>query len=131
WGRWGIMQGFNSWTDGRRGKRRVLRCCDGRFSMRQRRARNAMYKNLSAEGLGISGRQTELIELSLTYDFRGLDLDIIDLIKRSQVQGVEQACRFLSSAQVRVGGFELPVRYLADEATYKADLAQLEVAMQI
>lgn len=90
-----------------------------------------MYKNLSAEGLGISGRQTELIELSLTYDFRGLDLDIIDLIKRSQVQGVEQACRFLSSAQVRVGGFELPVRYLADEATYKADLAQLEVAMQI
>ncbi len=90
-----------------------------------------MYKNLSAEGLGISGRQTELIELSLTHGFKGLDLDVVDLIKRSQVQGVPQATRFLKSAQINVGGFELPVRWLADEATFQADLPQLETAMEI
>jgi sugar phosphate isomerase/epimerase len=90
-----------------------------------------MYKNLSAEGLGISGRQTELIELSLTHGFTGLDLDVIDLIKRSQSQGVSQAVRFLKSAQMKVGGFELPVRWLADEATFQADLPQLQTAMEI
>jgi sugar phosphate isomerase/epimerase len=90
-----------------------------------------MYKNLSADGLGISGRQSELIELSLTYGFRGLDLDIQDLIKRAQSGGVESACRFLESAKIEVGGFELPVRWLADEPTYKSDLEQLEVALEI
>lgn len=90
-----------------------------------------MYKNLSAEGLGISGRQTELIELALTHGFTGLDLDIIDLVKRSQTQGVVQATRFLKSAQMNVGGFELPMRWLADDATFQADLPQLHVAMEI
>lgn len=90
-----------------------------------------MYKNLSAEGLGISGRQTELIELSLSNGFPGLDLDVVDLVKRSQVQGVLQATRFLKSAQMQIGGFELPIRWLADEATFQADLPQLQVAMEI
>jgi sugar phosphate isomerase/epimerase len=90
-----------------------------------------MYKNLSAEGLGIFGRQSELIELSLTYGFRGLDLDILDLVKRAQTQGVAQACRFLKSAQIEVGGFELPIRWLADDATFKADLPQLQTALEI
>lgn len=90
-----------------------------------------MYKNLSAEGLGISGRQTELIELSLTHGFRGLDLDIVDLVKRSQVQGVAQATRFLKSANMHVGGFEIPVRWLADDATFNADLPQLQTAMEV
>lgn len=103
----------------------------GRFRTRKERARQSMYKNLSAEGLGISGRQSELIELSLTHGFRGLDLDIIDLVKRSQVQGVMQATRFLKSAQMQVGGFELPVRWLADEATFQGDLPQLQTAMEI
>lgn len=90
-----------------------------------------MYKNLSADGLGISGRQSELIELSLTYGFKGLDLDIQDLVKRAQSTSVEQACRFLESAKIEVGGFELPVRWLADDATYKSDLEQLNVALDV
>ena len=40
-----------------------------------------MYKNLNSWTLGISGRQSELIELALTYGFRGLDIDIHDMIK--------------------------------------------------
>jgi hypothetical protein len=36
-----------------------------------------MYKNLNTAALGITGRQSELIELALTYGFRGLDLDMV------------------------------------------------------
>lgn len=90
-----------------------------------------MYKNLSAEGLGISGRQSELIELALTHGFKGLDLDIIDLAKRAQSQGVPQACRFLKSANIEVGGFDLPIRWLADEATFQADLPLLNTALEV
>jgi chitinase len=42
-----------------------------------------MYKNLNATVLGVSGRQSELIELAMTYGFRGLDIDIVDLVKRT------------------------------------------------
>ena len=86
-----------------------------------------MYKNLNSWTLGISGRQSELIELALTYGFRGIDIDIQDMIGRSESKGVEHATRFLLSAQklLRIGGFDLPVVWADDEATYKADLAKL------
>ncbi|MBB75597.1 MAG: xylose isomerase [Planctomycetaceae bacterium] len=86
-----------------------------------------MYKNLNSWTLGISGRQSELIELALTYGFRGIDIDIQDMIGRSESKGVEHATRFLLSAQklLRIGGFDLPVVWTEDEATYKADLAKL------
>ena len=38
-----------------------------------------MFKNLSPSALGISGHESEIIELALTYGFRGVDLDIADL----------------------------------------------------
>ena len=86
-----------------------------------------MYKNLNSWTLGISGRQSELIELALTYGFRGLDIDIHDMIKRSESKSVDHATRFLISAQklLRIGGFDLPVAWTGDEATYKADLSLL------
>ena len=46
-----------------------------------------MYKNLNTAALGITGRQSELIELALTYGFRGLDLDMADIIKRARTRG--------------------------------------------
>ena len=32
-----------------------------------------MYKILNSQGLGVAGRQNELIELALTYGFDGVD----------------------------------------------------------
>ena len=85
-----------------------------------------MYKSLNAESLGISGRPNELIELALTYKFRGLDLNA-----ETWSRGREQAAMFLKSANIRVGGFDLPVRLSAEEAEYKQDLAALNDVAEI
>ena len=85
-----------------------------------------MYKNLSPKALGITGRQSEIIELALTYGFRGLELDIHDFLKRVEHHGLEHTTRFIRSAQIKIGGFELPVRWRGDEALFRADLAKLE-----
>jgi sugar phosphate isomerase/epimerase len=85
-----------------------------------------MFKNLSPSTLGISGRQSEIIELTLTYGFRGLDLEIDDFAQRAKTQGLDQAIRFLSSAKLRIGSVDLPVRWRSDDETYQADLAELD-----
>lgn len=90
-----------------------------------------MYKNLSPAALGVSGRQSELIELALTYGFRGLDIDMADLVKKARSTSVEQAQRFLTSAKLEVGGFELPLDWQGDETTYKKGLAQLPQIAEI
>ena len=84
-----------------------------------------MYRNLSARGMGISGRQSEIIELALTYHFRGFDFDILDYAKRCENKGDEYAQRFFESSKIKVGGWDLPVPWQGEEATYKADLAAL------
>jgi sugar phosphate isomerase/epimerase len=85
-----------------------------------------MFKNLSPSTLGISGRQSEIIELTLTYGFRGLDLEIDDFAQRAKAQGLDQAIRFLTSAKIRIGSVDLPVRWRSDDATYEEDLAELD-----
>ena len=94
-----------------------------------------MYKNLNSVALGVSGRQSELIELALTYGFRGMDIDIRDLVKRAEGRGVDHATRFLLSARdndrLRVGGCDLPVDWEGEESTYKADLAQLPKVVEL
>ena len=67
-----------------------------------------MYKNLNAESLGISARQHELIELALTYKFRGIDLDVDSLMKQVELHGTEHATRYLTSANVRIGASLYP-----------------------
>jgi sugar phosphate isomerase/epimerase len=76
--------------------------------------------------LGITGRQSEIIELALTYGFRGLELDIQDFAKRVEHRGLDHAGRFLRSSQLKIGGFELPVRWRSDEAVFQADLERLD-----
>jgi len=85
-----------------------------------------MYKNLSAIGLGISGRQSELIELALTYGFEGLDVDMAQFAKQVETRGLERARQFLDSAQIAIGCFDLPVRWQEDDKTYQQDLVKLE-----
>lgn len=95
-----------------------------------------MFKNLSPGALGVSGWQSELIELALTYGFKGVDIDISELLKANASQGQEYACRFLHSAKTKVetfevGTFDLPTRWKGSEADYKTDLASLDEVAEL
>jgi sugar phosphate isomerase/epimerase len=94
-----------------------------------------MFKNLIPQAIGVSGRQSELIEMALTYGFRGLDLDMREYVRKVNSRGRDAAARYLRSAQVRldfrVGGFELPVRWTDDEAVFKQDLDKLAATAEV
>jgi sugar phosphate isomerase/epimerase len=94
-----------------------------------------MYKNLNPASLGVSGRQSELIELTLTYGFRGLDLDAAELIKRATLQGVEEATKYVRSGKVKIGGWTLPASLTANDAAFQVDIERLtslaETAAQV
>ncbi len=90
-----------------------------------------MYKNLNATVLGVSGRQSELIELAMTYGFRGLDIDIVDLVKRTQRSEFEKAARYLLSAKMLVSGFETPIDLDSDDETFEKTIALLPATIEI
>jgi len=90
-----------------------------------------VYKNFAAQGLGISGRQSELIELALTYGFRGLDIDLSDMYRRVQRSDFDRAARFLHAADIVVSGFDVPVDLDADDDAFAAQVAQLHPAAEV
>src|SRR5947208_3079864 len=90
-----------------------------------------MYKNLSPSAIGIFARQSELLEIALTHRFKGLEIDIVELLRRATASSPAQACRYLCSAQVKIGGFELPVRWAGDEKDFQADLSQLGLLLEL
>ena len=89
-----------------------------------------MFKNLSAAALGVSGRQSEIIESALSNGFRGIDLDLNEIAAQAASQGLPLARRLLDSAKLKYGSAPLPVR-LADDAAYKTDLAALPQAAEL
>lgn len=90
-----------------------------------------MFKNLNATVLGVSGRQSELIELAMTYGFKGLDIDLGDLVKRTQRASFELAAKYLSSAQMKIGSFEIPIDLDSDDATFAKVIAGLPTGAEI
>ncbi|HXT60972.1 MAG TPA: TIM barrel protein [Pirellulales bacterium] len=84
-----------------------------------------MFKNLNPEALGLSTSQNELIELALSFGFRGIDLDVVEFAAQVKEQGLPKARRLLDSAKLKIGTFKLPVRWYADEATFRGDLQKL------
>lgn len=90
-----------------------------------------MYKNLNCDLLGITGRQSEIIELALTYGFRGIEIDIDDLVKRCQRSSFESASRFLASSKLKIAGFDAPIDLDSDEETFTLRLAQLNAVAEI
>src|SRR4029453_18089929 len=68
--------------------------------------RSGMYKNLSPSAIGVFARQSELVEIALTHRFKGFEIEIGEVLRRAESTNVAQACRYLCSAQVRIGGFE-------------------------
>ncbi len=88
-----------------------------------------MFKNLCPAVLGISGRESEMIELALSHGFKGINLDLADFAGQVKAGGYEKASRLLTSARLKLGSFSLPVRWHGGEGQFKADLMALpEVA---
>ena len=88
-----------------------------------------MYRSLSAEILGVTGRQSELIELALTHRFKGLDIDMESFARQAEKRGLEYASRCLNSASktagLKIGAWLLPVRWQAADDRFKEDLQHL------
>jgi sugar phosphate isomerase/epimerase len=84
-----------------------------------------MFKNLNPSALGISGHQSEIIELALTYGFTGLDVNIAEFAVRARLKGMPYARRLIDSAKIRVGTFALPMEWDTDDESFQKDLKKL------
>ena len=83
------------------------------------------YKNFDPAAMGISGRLSELIELGMAAGFRGFHFDGNVLARKADGRGSDLNLQILQSAKLKVGEFELPIRWLGEEGPYKADLQRL------
>jgi sugar phosphate isomerase/epimerase len=90
-----------------------------------------MYKNLSPSAIGVFARQSELVEIALTHRFKGFEIEIGEVLRRAQSTNVAQACRYLCSAQVRIGGFELPIRWSGSESDLQTDLSKTGLLLDV
>jgi sugar phosphate isomerase/epimerase len=84
-----------------------------------------MFKNLNPSALGISGHQSELIELALTYGFAGIDLNIQEFASRVKLKGMPYAKRLIQSANIRIGCFPLPLEWDTDDESFAKELEKL------
>jgi len=86
-----------------------------------------MFKNLSIDSLAISGRQSEVIELALSFQFKSMDLNIVDFAQQVDSSGIDHARRLIDSAQIRIGQFSVPSAWLAenDETGFNEQLDQI------
>ena len=84
-----------------------------------------MFKNLNPSVLGVSGHQSEIIELALTYGFTGVDLNLAEFATRARLKGMAYARRLIDSARIRVGTFALPMEWDTDDESFQKDLKKL------
>ncbi len=90
-----------------------------------------MEKVLNTAGLGVSGRQNELIELALTFQFDTVQVDMTDLIGRHDTMGKEFACQFLKSAKINIGAFELPVNLNGSDEEFTKSCEKLDTIFSL
>ena len=90
-----------------------------------------MLKIINIQGLGVAGRQNELIELALTYKFNAVEIDMEDLVARHDAMGREFACQFLQSAKMDVGTFILPIDVGAADADYDKACEKLDTIIDL
>ncbi len=90
-----------------------------------------MYKNLCTDGLGVSMRQNELIELALTYGFNGIEIDMADMAGRAESMGHTFATQFVNSASVEVGTFGLPCDLGANDDEFANQKQRLELVCEL
>ena len=92
--------------------------------------KNLMFKNLNLGALGITGRQSEVIELTLSHGFKGLDLDLVEFGHQVQASGLPHARRLIDSARLRIGSVRLSLDWNCDTAAFDAQLEKLAVQIQ-
>ncbi len=85
-----------------------------------------MYKFLCTDGMGVSMRQNELIEMALTFDFQGIEIDMADMVGRAESMGMPFATQFVNSADVEIATYRLPIDLRADDETFEKELAKLD-----
>lgn len=87
-----------------------------------------MFKTLSTGDLGVTGRQSEIIELALSFGFQGIDLNMEEFAEQAEAYGLAHARRLLDSAAIQVAYFRLPLiwdEWQEDETDYKQGLERL------
>jgi sugar phosphate isomerase/epimerase len=99
--------------------------------MRLTKEKSKVYKILNSGGLGVAGKQNELIELALTHGFSGVEVDMVDLIGRHDTLGKQFACQFLQSAKIDMGTFKLPVDPGASDEDYAQSIAKLDTIIDL
>jgi len=90
-----------------------------------------VYKILSSSGLGVGGKQNELIELALTYGFDGVEVDMADLVGRHDTLGKQFACQFLQSAKIDMGTFKLPVAIGGTDEQFNDSITNLDTVLDL
>jgi sugar phosphate isomerase/epimerase len=90
-----------------------------------------MFKNLSTDGIGVSGRQSEIIELALSFGFKGIDLDLVDFQQQVKTHGLPHARRLLDSARLKIGTFRLPLVWDDSDEAYQESLRALPEWLQL
>jgi sugar phosphate isomerase/epimerase len=88
-----------------------------------------MFKNLNPGALGVTGHQSEIIELALSFGFTGIDLNIVEFATQSRLKGVPYARRLFDSAALKMGltlgTFAFPFDWDSDEETFAKDMKKL------
>ncbi|QDT12467.1 TIM barrel protein [Planctomycetes bacterium K23_9] len=91
-----------------------------------------MLKNFSPQSLRINGRQSELIELALTYGFRSMDIDMSEMLRRSQRSSIDDAAKYLRAAEnLSVGGFAVDVDLDADDDAFTSQVGALHPLTEV
>ena len=104
-----------------------------------------MFKILNTRGLGVGGKQNELIELALTFGFNGVEVDMVDLVGRHDAMGKEFACQFLKDAKspasegdaasggkhLTIGTFKLPIELSGTDEQYATSIAKNETIIDL
>lgn len=90
-----------------------------------------MYKSLCTDGLGVSIRQNELIEFALTFGYKGIEIDMDDMVGRAEKMGDQFATQFVNAANVDISTFELPIDFGATDDEFNAQAGKLDKVCEL
>ena len=88
-----------------------------------------MFKNLNPNALGVTGHQSEIIELALSFGFTSIDLSVTEFATLTRLKGVPYARRLFDSAALKMGlklgTFAFPFDWESDEEQWAKDMKKL------